>query len=87
MVKEWFYPVDPDGWEFVYPRSRAVEPAKAANKAAPSMPPNLASNITKQAKNLSEANVKAMTNTSLKAEQANGTETTIGESFSAKSPN
>jgi hypothetical protein len=41
LAKEWFYPVDPDGWEFVYPRSRAIELAKAANNAAPSMPPSL----------------------------------------------
>lgn len=32
VVKEWFYPGENYGWEFVYPRSRALEIAKASNQ-------------------------------------------------------
>lgn len=85
-VKEWFYPGDTNGWAFVYPKSRAVELAKASKQAVPSMPSNLASEITKQANKSSDASVKAMGEAPLKTEQPNGSETTIDDSFSAKSP-
>ena len=86
-IKAWWYPGESDGWEFVYPKSRAMELARDSNQAVPSMPSELATNITKTAKSSSEASVKAMTSAPLKAQQANGTETSVGESFSAKSPN
>jgi hypothetical protein len=86
-LKVWFYPGESTGWEFVYPKSRAMELAKAANQAVPSMPTEMAGEITKPAKNSKDANVKAMSNASLKAQQANGNETEVGDSFSAKAPN
>src|SRR3984893_16611395 len=36
-VKEWFYPGDQYGLEFVYPKNRATELAKASNQPVPSM--------------------------------------------------
>jgi len=37
-VKEWFYPGEQYGLEFVYPKKRATELAKASNQPVPSMP-------------------------------------------------
>src|SRR3981081_3282744 len=46
VIEAWFYPGRTDGHEFVYPRQRAAELAKANNQNVASMPNNMASNIT-----------------------------------------
>jgi hypothetical protein len=86
-LKVWFYPGESTGWEFVYPKSRAVELAKASKQAVPSMPSEMVSEITKPAKSSKDASVKAMSQAPLKAQQGNGNETELGDSFSAKAPN
>jgi hypothetical protein len=45
-IKEWFYPGDNYGVEFVYPKNRATQLAKASNQAVPSMAQNMTSQIT-----------------------------------------
>jgi hypothetical protein len=45
-IKEWFYPGDSYGCEFVYPKNRATQLAKASNQAVPSMAQNMTSQIT-----------------------------------------
>lgn len=86
-LKEWIYPGDDCGQEFVYPKNRAVELAKASNQAVPSMPTNMSSEVTKPAKSSSDASVTAMKNAQLKAQQANGQETEVGDSFNNKPKN
>jgi len=49
-IEAWFYPGRTDGHEFVYPRQRASELAKANNQNVASMPNNMASNITELSK-------------------------------------
>jgi len=83
-IKEWFYPGDQYGQAFVYPKSRAVELAKAAKQPVPSMPSNLSSNVTKQIKDSSDASVTNMKNAQLKAQQANGQETELNQAFGSK---
>jgi hypothetical protein len=85
-VKEWFYPGDQYGIEFVYPKSRAQELAKASNQAVPSMPSNLASNITDEDKNTQQASVKGMMGAPLKAEEPNGNEVEVAEVIAAAPP-
>jgi hypothetical protein len=80
-IKEWFYPGEDVGWEFVYPKKRAVELAKASHQAVPSMADNMTSNITQQAKNSSDSSVIALKQTSIKAEEANGTEEEVAHVF------
>ena len=80
-IKEWFYPGENVGWEFVYPKKRAVELAKASHQAVPSMPDNMTSNITQQAKNSSDSSVIALKQTPIKAEEANGTEDEVAHVF------
>jgi hypothetical protein len=55
-IKEWFYPADSYGNEFVYPKNRAVELAKAANQPVPSMPTRMASNINQQTSSANSQN-------------------------------
>ena len=80
-IKEWFYPGENVGWEFVYPKKRAVELAKASQQAVPSMPDNMTSNITQQAKNSSDSSVIALKQTPIKAEEANGAEEEVAHVF------
>ena len=80
-IKEWFYPGENVGWEFVYPKKRAVELAKASHQAVPSMPDNMTSNITQQAKNSSDGSVIALKQTPIKAEEANGAEDEVAHVF------
>jgi hypothetical protein len=55
-VKEWFYPGDNYGWEFVYPRERAVEIAKANNQNVLA-----ATETSEQPRTLVKADVTAVT--------------------------
>ena len=53
-IEAWFYPGRTDGHEFVYPRQRASELAKANNQNVASMPNNMASNITDLSKSTAQ---------------------------------
>ncbi len=57
-VKAWFYPGDSYGHEFVYPKTRAVELAKANRQPVPSMPNELAANSRKHVAALKQAPLK-----------------------------
>ena len=85
-IKEWFYPGDSFGQEFVYPKPRAVELAKNSNQPVPSMSQEASSNISQPATSSSDASVVAMKDTPLKAEQANGDEVEVAEVFIVHAP-
>lgn len=70
-VRAWFYPGDNYGHEFVYPKVKALELAKANNQPVPSMPNELAANTTKPTKSMNEPHVMAMKQAPLKAENPN----------------
>jgi hypothetical protein len=76
-VRAWFYPGDNYGQEFVYPKARAIELAKAANQPVPSMPSNLEANTRMTAKSDKEASVVAMKKAPVMAEQPSGGEVDI----------
>jgi LPXTG-motif cell wall-anchored protein len=59
-IQAWFYPGDQYGLEFVYPKSRAQELARANKQPVLAMPNELTANITKPAKFSSEPSVKAL---------------------------
>lgn len=80
-IKEWFYPGDQYGQEFVYPKSRATEIAKAANQSVPSMPSELSGNVTQPASNSNAPSVSAMKDAQLKSENANGKESNVNQAF------
>lgn len=80
-VKEWFYPGDTFGHEFVYPKNRAVELAEISHEPVPAMPAELAAEITKP-----EPAVREMERAPLKAEEPSGKETEIAEAFVTEPP-
>lgn len=85
-IKEWFYPGDQYGQEFVYPKNRAVELAKEANQPVPSQPQQTASNINQPAQSASDRSVKTMEDSSLKAEEPNGEEVPLATVFIIHAP-
>lgn len=85
-IKEWFYPGDQYGQEFVYPKNRAVELSKEANQPVPSQPQQTASNINQPAQSASDQNVKTMEDSSLKAEEPNGEEVPLATVFIIHAP-
>lgn len=73
-LKEWFYPANGFGQEFVYPRNRARELAKVYNEPVPSMPPEFAPDITKPA-------LEELEKAPVKVEEPAGQEVEVAEVF------
>lgn len=86
-IKEWFYPGDTYGQEFVYPKSRATEIAKESHQSVPSMPSELSGNITQPANNSNAPSVTAMKDAQLKSQNANGQETSVQQTFGSDPAN
>jgi hypothetical protein len=86
-IKEWFYPGDQYGQEFVYPKSRAEELAKASNQSVPSMPSNMSGNISQPANNSNAPSVTAMKQAQLRSENPNGQETSVQQQFGSNPAN
>jgi len=80
-VKAWFYPGDNYGNEFVYPKVKAIELAKANRQPVPSMPNEMASNTTQSSQSTNTSQVQAMKQAPLKAQNPSGSETEIAEVF------
>lgn len=80
-VKAWFYPGFNYGHEFVYPKVKAVELAKANKQPVASMPNELAANTTQPATTATQPSVKAMTQAPLKAQKPTQEEVAIAEVF------
>jgi hypothetical protein len=86
-IKEWFYPGDNYGQEFVYPKSRATEIAKASNQSVPSMPSELSGNISQPANNSKAPSITNMKRAQLKSENPNGQETSVQQTFGSNPGN
>jgi hypothetical protein len=80
-VKAWFYPGNNYGHEFVYPKVRAVQIAKANNQPVASMPSELADNTTKPAVAADEPHVAALKQAPLKVQQPTEEEIEVSEVF------
>ena len=80
-VKAWFYPGENYGHDFVYPKVKAMELAKANKQPVASMANELAANTTMPTKNMQEPHVMAMKRAPLKAQKPVGEEVEIGEVF------
>jgi hypothetical protein len=85
-VKAWFYPGQNYGHEFVYPKVKAVELAKANNQPVASMPTELAANTTMPATTMQETHVVAMKQAPLKAQQPTEQEVDVAEVFLSSPP-
>lgn len=71
-IKAWFYPGDEYGQDFVYPKARAQELARAENTPVPSMPENMAATTKTAPKSSSETGVASMKKSEVQAEQPSG---------------
>ena len=80
-VRAWFYPGENYGHEFVYPKAKAMELAKANNQPVASMPNEMASN-TQPAQN-TQSQTNNLKQTPLKAQKPTGEEYEITEAFTA----
>ena len=85
-IKEWFYPGDQYGQEFVYPKPRATELAKASHQPVASMPSETAQNITKPAKTAQEPSVVALKQAPVTAVNPKGAEVEIAQAATPKPP-
>jgi hypothetical protein len=80
-IKAWFYPGENYGHDFVYPKVKAMQLAKANNQPVPSMPDEQAANTTKPTTKMTEPHVMAMKKAPLKAEKPTQEEVEVAEVF------
>jgi hypothetical protein len=80
-VKAWFYPGRTYGHEFVYPKAKAVELAKANNTPVPSMPTELTADTTAPDIRIDGPEVQAMETAPLRAEKPTGEEVDVAQMF------
>jgi len=83
-VKAWFYPGENYGHDFVYPKVKAMELAKANNQPVPSMPNEMSANTTKPTTSMTEQHVMALKQTPLKAQKPSQGETQLAQAFPPK---
>jgi hypothetical protein len=79
-IKAWFYPDNHNGQEFVYPKPRAIELAKANHIEVPAMPAEMAKNVTKPAKS---PEVEAMRHAPVTTIQPSGKEVPRSEAHAS----
>jgi LPXTG-motif cell wall-anchored protein len=80
-VRAWFYPGENFGHEFVYPKAKAVELAKANNQPVASMPNEMAANTNQPSNSTQQPDTNALKQTPLKAQKPTGEEYEITEVF------
>lgn len=83
-LKAWFYPGNTFGQEFVYPKARAIEIAKAANEPVLTMPSELAPEIAAPAKTMEEPSVQALKEAPIMAVEPSGQEVEMAEVISPR---
>ncbi len=77
-IKAWFYPGKNFGNEFVYPKPKAIELAKANNVPVPATSADVPANMTKP---VTESDLAALKTAPLKAEQPSAEEVEVAEAF------
>ena len=78
-IRAWFYPGDNSGQEFVYPKNRAVELAKATNLPVLYIPDTLAPNIVAPVTTLTEPPIIALREAPIMAAAPTGQDIAIAE--------
>jgi len=86
-LRAWFYPGNSYGQEFVYPRVRALELAKANNQPVLSMPEEEAANISKPVKSANEPAVSSLEKAPVTAVKPNGEEEAMNQVVATKPTN
>lgn len=78
-IRAWFYPGSNSGEEFVYPKRRAMELARATNLPILAMPAELESAITKPAKTATDEPVIALKEAPISAVKPTGEEVDMAQ--------
>lgn len=78
-IRAWFYPGANSGEEFVYPKRRALELAKAANLPILAMPVEFEVDITKPATSANDEPIVALKGASVIAVNPTGEEVDLGQ--------
>jgi len=78
-LKAWFYPGSQFGTEFVYPKSRAVELARASKEPVLSMSDEDSAYMSKQIKSGQEPAAKSLEQAKVSAEEPSGKEVAMGQ--------
>jgi LPXTG-motif cell wall-anchored protein len=76
-IRAWFYPGDNWGQEFVYPKKRALQLAKATNLPVLYIPDELAPDLVAPVRTADDAPVVALKNVPLRAVRPSGEEVEI----------
>ena len=82
-VRAWFYPGETFGHQFVYPKTKAAQLAKANQTPVASMPNEMEANTTKPATTMQEPHVAELRQAPLKAQQPDA-EVDLSEVFTAQ---
>jgi hypothetical protein len=85
-IKSWFYPGDPYGNEFVYPKKRAAQLAAQSHQNVPSMPTSMSANTTSAPENQNSKQVTEMKEADIKAEKPSGHAAEVAEVFLVVAP-
>jgi hypothetical protein len=80
-IKAWFNPRRNEGHEFVYPKTRAIELAKANHTPVPAMPTELTLDTINPIATLKGPEFQALYMAYLKAEEPTGEEVELAEAF------
>jgi hypothetical protein len=78
-IRAWFYPGNNWGQEFVYPKTRAIELAKATHEPVLAMPTELAADLTKPVKSADDPPVAALKEAPVTAVKPTGEEVEVAE--------
>jgi hypothetical protein len=78
-LKAWFYPGSQFGVQFVYPKSRAVELAKASKQPVLSMSDEDSANMSKPIKSGQEEAAQSLGQAKVNAEEPSGKEVEMGQ--------
>ena len=85
-IRAWFYPGANSGEEFVYPKKRAMELAKAANLPILAMPAELETAITRPAVKADDEPIVALKGAPVSAVNATGEEVDLGQVVTTAPP-
>jgi hypothetical protein len=85
-IKTWFYPHKNYGHEFVYPKPEAVALAEANNTPVPSVPAELAPNMTKPAVTMKAPEIMALLIVPVKVEKPTGEEVELAQASAPSAP-
>jgi hypothetical protein len=85
-IKAWFYPGDPIGEEFVYPRPRAMQLAETTKQNVLAMPPTMEKHVAESAKPAGASSIAEMKKLPVTAVTPEKKEIQLAQAMKPKAP-